>query len=135
MGRIEDRHTRDSREDGNPLEEEFIQSWDYIQNFYKSHYNSWLKGIVLLFIAALRRVGYDRKLRAGQSLFTFVVSRSRRHGLRPEQPCIRFEFHRVTMNLFSKDEEGQQECISGVPIALLGPVKKALERLSSLPIN
>lgn len=41
----------------------------------------------------MRERGYDRTLRAGQSLLTFIVSRSRRHGLRADQPRIVFDFH------------------------------------------
>src|SRR6516165_9054971 len=75
-----------------PIESEFIQSWDKVQQFYKSDYDSHLKFIVLRFLAALRRAGYDRKLRAGQSMDSLVLSRSRHCGLSAEQPRIAFEF-------------------------------------------
>jgi hypothetical protein len=116
------------------LQREFIQSWDQVQQFYRSFDNSWwMKGIVLLFIAALRRAGYDRKLRAGNSLYSLILSRSRLHGLRAEQPFVAFEFRAVTMDL--RFRERQAETVSRVPIALFGPVKKALAKLSARPLS
>jgi len=57
-----------------PIESEFIQSWDKVQQIYKSDYDSHLKFIVLRFLAALRRAGYGRKLRAGQSMHSLLLS-------------------------------------------------------------
>jgi hypothetical protein len=122
----------DYSENGNPMEGEFIQSWDRIEQFYDSvHFP--VKALALPFIAELRRAGYDRKLRAGQSLFTFAVSRSRRHGLRAEQPYITFDFGEGTMDVFSKIQE--EERIPGIPIALSGRVEQVLGRLVNQPIT
>src|SRR5258708_29642903 len=49
----------------------------------------WLEPIQDL-IAAMRERGYDRQFRAGQSLYMLVLSRSREHGLRADQPGLRF---------------------------------------------
>jgi hypothetical protein len=122
----------DYYERGNPVEGEFIRSWEFIEQFYDDEYFP-LKGFVLAFIAELRRAGYDRKLRAGQSLWTLIVSRSRRHGLRAAQPYIEFHFREGTMDVFSKCEE--EERILGIPIALSGRVEKVLERLVNQPIT
>ena len=118
-----------------PLEPEFIQSWEQVQQFYRSDYNSWLRSIVWRFIAVLRKAGYDRKLRAGQSMHSLVLSRSRRTGLSPKRPLVSFEFHGVVMDVFSIDVTGHEENASGIPIALFGSVKKALERLSTQPLS
>ena len=118
-----------------PVESEFIQSWDKVEQFYKNDYDSHLKFIVLRFIASLRRAGYDRKLHAGQSMYCLVLSRSRRAGLSPKRPLVSFEFHAVVMDVFSIDETGHEENASGIPIALFGPVKKALEKLSTQPLS
>ena len=101
MARIEDEFAWEANKD-DPLEREFIQSWDKAQQFYRSFDNSPLrKGIVLLFIAALRRAGYDRKLRAGNSLYSLMLSRSRRHGLSAKQPSVAFGFRGViTIDVF-----------------------------------
>jgi hypothetical protein len=134
MARIEDRFAREADKD-DPLEREFIQSWDQVQRFYKTDYDSRLKFIVLLFIAALRRAGYDRKLRAGLSMYNLVLSRSRCCGLRRDQPCIGFGFQGVTMDMSSIDEKGQIKTVSGIPIILFGSVKKALRRLIGQPLS
>ena len=122
----------DYYESGNPVEGEFIQSWDWIERFYDSIAFP-VKAVALPFIAELRRAGYDRKLRAGQSLFTFGVSRSRCHGLRAEQPYITFDFRERTMDVFSKIQE--EERIPGIPIALSGRVEEVLGRLVNEPIT
>jgi hypothetical protein len=62
----------DFYDSGNPFEDEFIQGWNWIEQLY-GDLNCPQKGRVLQFIAELRKAGYDRKLRAGQSLFTFIV--------------------------------------------------------------
>ena len=127
-----------------PLEREFIRSWDGIQEYYRRIsprdrliFTPWrTKGLVLRFIAALRRAGYDRKLRAGQSLYDFTLSRSRTHGLCERQPCVAFSFRGVAMDVVSRDEKGQVETVYGICILpTLGPVKEALERLSNQPLS
>jgi hypothetical protein len=84
------------------LEQEFVQSWNHMEWFFGSG-EIWPKMVdVVDFIATLRRTGYDRHLRAGQSLEIFVVSRSRKHGLRPEQPSIGFHIYKGKMRVYSK---------------------------------
>ena len=117
-----------------PIEREFIQSWDIVQQFYKSVYDFRLKKfIVLLFIATLRRAGYDRKLRAGLSVYSLYLTRSRRY--RPNDPLVGFEFHGVTMAIGTIDEKGQRKTVPVIPILLFGPVKKALRRLIDQPLS
>lgn len=120
----------DYYESGNPIEGEFIHSWDRIEQFYDG-LPSRLKGLVPQFIAELRQAGYDRKLRAGQSLITLIVSRSRRHGLRAEQPCIRFQFGERTMDVLSESND----IISGIAIAMSSRVEEALTQLAKRPIS
>ncbi len=80
----------------NPLDRDFIQSWERMEEFF-----GWMlarvpwKDRVLQFIAELRQAGYDRKLRAGQTIDIFIVSRSRHHGLRPDQSRVAFYFIRT----------------------------------------
>lgn len=81
----------DYYEQGNPIEGEFLQSWDRIEAFYQDRafpYPAELKS----FIAEMREQGFDRRLRVGQSMWTMVFSRSRRHGLRDAQPSVAFDF-------------------------------------------
>jgi hypothetical protein len=124
----------DYYENGNPVEGEFIQSWDRMEQFYGSEHFP-LKRLVLPFLAQLRRAGYDHKLRAGQSMWTFVLSRSRRHGMRGDQSHVRFEFQprEGTMDVLCGTQT--EERISGIAIALSNPVEEALARLVSQPIS
>ena len=53
------------------IEKEFTASWDHIEEFYTKFFTrpgwEWLKPILNL-ITELRKRGYDKQLRAGQSL-------------------------------------------------------------------
>jgi len=84
-------------EEGRGIEGEFIRSWSHVEGFYKSIQRPFVLK-VLHFISQLRSAGYERTLRAGTSLFHLLVSRSRRHGLRPGQPYIAFTFGDAPFN-------------------------------------
>ena len=63
---------------------EFQQSWDEIERFYREELLTkenwqWIRPILAL-LGQLREAGYDQVLRAGQSLYTLVLSRCREHG-------------------------------------------------------
>jgi hypothetical protein len=74
------------------VERDFIESWDNIQLFYRKYlrgeYWELLRRSILSLIAEMRTKGYDKQFRVGQSMETFILSRSRRHGLRPGQPIL-----------------------------------------------
>jgi hypothetical protein len=104
-------------EEGRPVEGEFLVSWDWIERFYIEN-NFPVSRAALDLIAQLRAAGYDRTLRAGQSLWYLIVSRSRRHGLRHEQPSIAFGFEggRLDVKVFiGKPEEHHFESIALTP--------------------
>ena len=71
------------------IEEEFLRSWERMEIFFSEDNMPWLTQMLPL-IRVLRARGYVRKLRAGQSMITFIVSRSREHGLRTGQPSLAF---------------------------------------------
>lgn len=81
-------------EKGEGIKGEFIESWNSIEEFYDSFSDSWKsKGEdALRLIKKMRKVGLDEKLRAGQSLWFFILSRSRRHGLEENAPYIKITF-------------------------------------------
>jgi hypothetical protein len=119
-------------ESDDSIEGEFIQSWDRIEQFFDSvlEPGPW-KDQVLQFISQLRHAGYDRKLRAGQSLFALVVSRSRRHGLRLDQPCVCFWLHDGVM-----DMQEEKDVYVHLADSTLSPlVEAALARLLTQPID
>ncbi|MFZ0273807.1 MAG: hypothetical protein WB524_06125 [Acidobacteriaceae bacterium] len=122
----------DFYEQGSPVEGEFIESWDQMEGVYQSSRFP-PRNLVLPFIADLRRAGYDRKLRAGQSIWSFIVSRSRRPRLRPEQPLVSFQFRQNSMEVFSRGQD--EERIFEIPISMSDTVERVLERLSQRPID
>lgn len=121
----------DYYEKGRPVEGEFLESWNGLERAYEAFPP---RAQILPFIAELRRAGYDRKLRAGQSIWSLVVSRSRRARLRPEQALVSFQFHEDTMELFSSNN-GEEERLPMIPLELSDTVQRALNRLVEQPID
>ncbi len=70
------------------LEAALVASWDSMVEFYADWVSSRWAGPLLELIGELRDAGYDRQLRAGQSMTTFVVSRSRVHGMQQDQASV-----------------------------------------------
>lgn len=93
-------------ENGNGIEGEFMLSWDSIETFFSE---SELDGKVeiLKLIRELRNRGFDKTLRAGQSLYTLVLSRSRRHGLREDQDSVSFLFGYADHGMEVRTRSGQ----------------------------
>jgi len=78
-------------EKGEGVKGEFIESWDHVEQFY-AEMEFYLRDKILDFIKSMRARGFDKSLRAGTSLYSLILSKSRRHGLRQDQPSIRFSF-------------------------------------------
>lgn len=73
----------DFYEKNNLIEGEFLQSWNSIENFYQNNrtfLGSELTDLMIEFIHSLQKAGYDRYLRAGQSLYYLNLSRSQNPG-------------------------------------------------------
>jgi hypothetical protein len=122
----------DFYEKGNPVEGEFLESWNQMEGVYEgSRFPP--RSLVLPFIADLRRAGFDKKLRAGQSIWSLIVSRSRRPRLRPEQPVVSFQFHENTMEVYARDQ--QEERLHDIPIAMSDTVERVLRSLAERPID
>ncbi|WP_339730544.1 hypothetical protein [uncultured Gimesia sp.] len=96
-------------EQGNPIEGEFIVSWDSVEDIYDYIINSpEYREQIRAFMDSLRKKGYDRSLRAGQSMSTFVLSRSRRHGMEPDDPSLAFDFrddHIIVYNYLNRGKD------------------------------
>jgi len=129
IGRLADYY-----ENGNPVEGEFINSWDQIEQFYDNDKFA-SSSRVSQFIAQLREEGYDQKLRAGQSLMTFILSRSRRHGLRSEQRRIRFEFSWNDDLMNATLQNGCEQSTLTARILLSGEIRGLLNQMVELPID
>lgn len=94
-------------EKGNGIEGEFILSWDEIENFYQE-LELEKKREILNLIKQIRERGFDKTLRAGQSLYTMILSRSRRHGLKDNQNSISFSFDYIKSKMEVRTKQGQK---------------------------
>lgn len=72
---------------------DFIESWNSIEEFYSSFEGSWSSSgkDALRLIKQMRNLGLDEKIRVGQALTTFILSRNRNYGLEKE-PHIQILF-------------------------------------------
>ena len=123
----------DFYEKGNPIEGEFITSWNWMERFYDDMDYDWVP-LAKKLIFDMRGRGYDRTLRAGQSLWSLILSRSRRHGLREEQPAIQFWFSDEGMGVHHTfDRIGSEP--KPVAIELTDEIDRLLQRLQSEPID
>lgn len=126
----------DYYERGIPIEGEFIESWNSIEEFYqgfKSQSWSTICDYALSLIREIRQAGYDRLIRAGQSMTTLGVSRSRRHGLREGQPNLWFDFHKngaMTVHSSFSAEPLKQH-----PIRMTNDVRTLLDSLVRCQID
>lgn len=78
-------------EEGRGLEGEFIVSWDRLATFYEESPFA-IAAFAKQYLAHLRELGFHKTLRAGQSLLTAILSRSRRHGLGNDQVFLSLDF-------------------------------------------
>jgi hypothetical protein len=122
----------DYYEKGNPEEGEFMESWEWIERTTLFPLNE--NDHVLQFIAQLRRARFDQKLRAIPVDWALIVSRSRHHYVREDQPCIWFQFHDGVMDVSPRNILDEAD-IPGLEISLSAPVEKVLKRLLEYPIN
>ncbi len=130
---VEMRDAAKYHEQGRPLEGEFISSWNSIEQFYQGFQSSLAESRILPFIQQLRAAGYDRILRAGQSMFTLILSKSKRHGLRQGQPYIAFDFSDEGMKA-----QAYLECAESVRFEMIEvtpEVRSLLDRLASMKCN
>jgi hypothetical protein len=112
-------------EAGNPIEGEFLISWDLLETFFGRVKVDAPRRLAL--IAALRAAGFDRKLRAGQSLTSMLLSRARNHGLADGQPFVRLEFHNGFITI-----DAAFAGITGLERPLGDPPPELLELLHAL---
>jgi len=90
LERIELLHNADAEEQYTNI---FLTSWDGIEQFYNDLQTrlgwKWVE-CMIPFVKELRSKQYDTVTRAGQSLYSLIVSRSKVHGLRDEQAFVAF---------------------------------------------
>lgn len=121
-------------EEGRPIEGEFICSWDAVAHCYNNEMRNWAPSQrMVALLSEMREAGHDRKLRAGQSMFTLTLSRSRRHGLRPEQPCISIDINEDGMSISGR--LNPDERWTSKHVALTPELEHVLHRLEAEAIS
>jgi len=119
-------------EAGHPLEGEFVASWDSAEEQYGHfHPRALNKKAVARFIGELRNAGFDRTLRAGMSMSTLILSRSRFHGLRENQPWVSFYFENDSV--IFQTLNGENETIDGFKMTPL--IESTLRMLNQHPVD
>ncbi|MBN69289.1 MAG: hypothetical protein CME32_08430 [Gimesia sp.] len=123
-------------EKGNPIEGEFLVSWESVEDFYDEIIRSMEhRHKIRAFMDSLRSEGYDKTLRAGHSMATFVLSRSRRHGIDEHQPALGFHFNEnsvIVYNYLNRDHFTEEE----YPGVELNPdIDALLQQLVAMPIT
>lgn len=117
------------------MEEEFILSWNGMEQFYDDP-RIGCGPQAKDFMRLMRKKGYDRTLRAGQSMASLILSRSKRHGLRREQASVLFWFNRHGMVVYDRIEGRDNEKKLSFPeIKLTAEVEQILIRLQNMPID
>ncbi|MCE9530741.1 MAG: hypothetical protein K8T89_06395 [Planctomycetes bacterium] len=122
----------DYYEGGIPIEGEFVKSWDSIERFYGEINETFVLQVRKL-IAKLREKGHDKLLRAGQSMWSLVVSRARRHGLRLNQPSITFWFLAEGMDVYINIKEPKK--ITYAKIEFTAEIEALLQTLEAEDID
>jgi hypothetical protein len=125
--------------DPNELEASFAESWGWVERFYREELLplpswQWLGGIVPL-IGELKARGYDRSLRAGQSLYVLILSRSREHGLRDEQSNVAIEPRSDGSMRLTSTLAGVSRRVIHPRIELCLELERMLETLRNEPVT
>jgi hypothetical protein len=126
---------------GRPVIGEFIQSWKHTKQtfqFHCLHSDSLEAAQASGLLTKMCEAGYDKTLRAGQSMMTLILSRSRRHGLQKGQPCIYFDFHSNEINVccrFPSEDVQELKLPYYSSMELLPELINVLDKLAAFPIT
>jgi hypothetical protein len=119
-------------EQGKPIEGEFLESWEGVEQFYQG-WNFPGSEHAMALIRSVQQNGYDHTLRAGTSLHVLIVSRSRRHGLREDQPYIAFSFGKRQTRVESHVGTEMEFTLTGGEFT--GELDGILRKLQESPID
>lgn len=121
----------DYYERGAPIEGEFMRTWDAIEAFYSEDTGDYFQSTRGL-IRAMREAGYDRLLRAGQSMAAFGLSRSQGQGLREGQPRLWFDLGAREMDVDANFASGD---LQRHPVQLTKELRRLLDALAEYPVD
>jgi len=125
---------------GKIIEEQYIKSWDEIEQFYIDCSKYWQDldtFNILKFISQMRQKGFDRTLRAGHSFSALMLSRSLHWGLRVGQSSLVFEFHTGNLEIFTSQNarfSGKKKLCSP-KIEYTPQVERLLKKLEAQAID
>lgn len=123
----------DAYETGLGVEGEFVHSWRWIREFFDDLPFNFTPNVVEL-IDQITQLGFHRTLRAGQSMASLILSRSRRHGMNAGAPRVVFIFAdgevRATLNGTRQDRS-----LSHSSIELTPGIVELLRILEAEPIR
>lgn len=114
----------------------FEMSWDVTEAFFENGAveSARVRPICGL-IAELREAGFDSALRAGQSLYSLELSRSREHELRPEQSYIFLSPDRDG-RVAVEGKLGQRKIKFGpVDATLVGSLREVVDALTLVEVD
>ena len=106
------------------LEEQFVHSWNWVEDLYRAH-PCYVE--VVEFMNALRAKGYHKCLRAGQSMWTLMLSRALHHGLEKGHAYVYFCFAKEGMTAGFIDKNKVE--ITSEKIELNEQIEEWLEEL------
>ncbi len=124
----------DYYEAGRAVEGEFIMSWKAMFEFYNESWGKDLARTAKAFMTELVEKGYNKTLRAGQSLSSLIFSRSRRHGLVEGQSSIQFWFRTEAINV-NAVINGEEHTFDEPEARLTPRIAELLNRLVSMPVD
>jgi hypothetical protein len=125
------------------IADNFSQSWDVFKEACDLYLGIELFGQenyyedIIKMISQMRQKGFDRTLRAGQSMFRLILSRSLYHGLRKDQAHLIIDFSKGSISIFSsRDANSDPSIIFNNPkIELTPQIEKLLKELETEEIN
>jgi len=119
---------------GDSAESQFELSWDVVDFFYEELRDQKHLDPLRALIAELRPT-YERKLRAGSSASSLVLSRSKVHGLREGQSHLAFHPEPDGQVRVEGILDGTKHRFGPVPCRLAARIRRAIETLATLPIE
>ena len=117
-------------EKGEGIKGEFIESWNLIEEFYNTFSEDWSSNgeDALRLIKEMRKMGLDEKLRAGQSLWFFILTRLKRHGLEENTNYLQITFLGNNQMKIESHFDGKETSLES-KVEYKGYLKEIVEKL------
>ncbi len=117
------------------VEAHFQLSWDMMEAYYDGLRSQAQLDPLRALLQELREKGFDRKLRAGQSLHALGLSRAKDHGLREGQSHLYLSPEGDGRVRVQGLLDGTKYRFGPVPCTFGGRIQRAIETLATLPTD